>query len=74
MKTAMYPQGPNTDEDGYASEDGTLTMKREYDTRTPNGNPMAGRWVLRRDGHLLDFDRYRHDLAEGNDLDLKGSI
>lgn len=56
----------------YASPVG-LSVAREHDSLTPNGNPMAGRWVLRDGaGALVDFDQYRNDLAERNDLRLIG--
>lgn len=39
-----------------------LTAKREYG-ETPNGNPIAGRWVVRdSDGKFIDVDKYRNDL------------
>lgn len=37
--------------------------------KTPNGNPVGGRWVLRdAQGTWIDFDQYRHDLFERNGL------
>ena len=55
------------DQDKYATEDGWM-MRREYG-ETPNGNPVAGRWVLRNQrGEWIDFDKYSSDLAERNDL------
>lgn len=54
----------------YLSSDG-LSVARERDTLTPNGNPMAGRWALRDGaGTLVDFDQYRNDLAERNSIKL----
>lgn len=48
-----------------------LVLKREYQTLTPNGNSMSGRWVLRdAEGKLIDFDKYRNSIAERNDLKL----
>lgn len=45
-----------------------MTMRREQGT-TPNGNPIAGRWVLRAaDGTWMDCDQYRYDLAQRNAL------
>lgn len=62
----------NAERDSYASVEG-LSVAREHDTLTPNGNPMSGRWVLRdAAGTLLDFNRYRNDLAEHNGLKLVG--
>ena len=53
--------------DGYVTEQGGI-VKREYGL-TPNGNPLSGRWVYRdATGKLIDFDRYRHDLFEHNNL------
>lgn len=44
-------------------------MMREVNTKTPNGNPMGGRWVLRDvNGVFIDFDQYRHDLMERHGL------
>lgn len=58
--------------DRYSSPTG-LMVARERDTLTPNGNPMAGRWALRNSaGDLVDFDKYRNDLAERNSLTLVG--
>lgn len=55
--------------DKYESSDGYV-LQREYGM-TPNGNPMGGRWALRSaDGRLLDFDRYRNDVAERHQLTL----
>jgi hypothetical protein len=52
-----------TSEDNYVSECG-FRMQREYGL-TPNGNSIAGRWVLRGpDAEWLDVDQYRHDLME----------
>lgn len=57
----------------YQSAEG-LCLKREHNTRTPAGNYVNGRWVLRRpDGRFLDIDRYRNDLAERNNLQLLGN-
>ena len=57
-------------DDEYLAQDGTVSMKREYG-RTPNGNSMSGRWVLRDAGNaLLDFDQYANDLAERRALKL----
>ncbi len=52
--------------DSYRSADGH-TVAREHDSLTPNGNAVAGRWVLRNPlGEFIDFDQYRHDLFERN--------
>lgn len=48
--------------------EGGFTMKREYG-ETPNGNDMAGMWVLRNSkGKLVDFDQYRFDIIERRGL------
>ena len=45
-----------------------FTARRE-DGLTPNGNPVAGRWVLRdADGAWVDFNQHRHDLFEHHGL------
>ena len=49
-----------------------LELKRE-EGKTPNGNPMNNRWVLRVNGELIDFDRYRSDIAERHNLRLQGA-
>lgn len=53
----------------HESSDGHVIMAREYG-QTPNGNPMAGRWVLRKNGVLLDFDVFSNDLAERHHLNI----
>lgn len=51
-----------------------LVLQRERTTKTPNGNPMGGRWVLRaRNGDMLTFNQYRNDIAEAYNLDLGAS-
>ncbi len=53
----------------YLASDGR-TMARE-EGFTPNGNEIAGRWVLRdQAGAWLDVDTYRVDLAERHDMHL----
>lgn len=44
-----------------------ITVYREYG-KTPNGNPIGGRWVYRKDGVFMDFDQYQSDLMERNKL------
>ena len=57
-------------QDRYESNDGYV-MQREYG-KTPNGNPLNGRWVLRNaSGDMVDFDRYQNDLAEHYNLRLE---
>lgn len=42
---------------------------RREDGLTPNGNPVAKRWVLRdQAGTWVDMSQYRHDLFEHHDL------
>ena len=47
--------------------DKLYTIQREYG-KTPNGNDLNGRWVLRKQGEFIDFDKYRYDLLERYDL------
>jgi len=47
--------------------DKLYTIQREYG-KTPNGNDLNGRWVLRKQGEFIDFDKYRNDLLERYDL------
>lgn len=55
----------------YVSKD-LWVMKREQG-KTPNGNELGNRWVLRNDkGEWIDFDQYRFDLAERNCIELLG--
>ncbi len=56
----------NWDETEYHGDG--MIMKREHG-KTPNGDEIDGRWVLRMDdGTWIDFDQYRHDLAERNGI------
>lgn len=47
-----------------------VSIEREYETLTPRGNLMNGRWVLRIAGELVDFDYYRNDLVERHGFDI----
>lgn len=48
------------------------TLGRE-DGETPQGNPMAGRWVLRGPtGSMIDYDQYRNDLEQKHNLTTHG--
>jgi hypothetical protein len=58
------------EEDKLYMSDLGFTMARE-DGKTPNGNPIGQRWVLRDPkGHWLDVSQYRNDLASWWHLDL----
>ncbi len=58
-------------EKAYRSPNG-FVMQRERDTKTPNGRPMGGKWVLRNPkGELLDFDVSRNSLAERHCMSLE---
>lgn len=51
------------------------TMIREpFDSflKSDNGNSLAGKWILRKNinAEIVDFDQYRIDLAERNNLEL----
>jgi len=57
----------STTDEVYSFDDGRSA--RRENGLTPNGNPIADRWVLRSEsGVFLDFDQYRHDLFERNGL------
>jgi len=58
-----------TPEMHYVFENG-YRLRRE-DGKTPNGNDMNMRWVLRSDsGCFIDFDKYRSDIADRNELSI----
>jgi hypothetical protein len=58
----MLKMKPHSEEE-YRALSGHV-MRRENGT-TPNGNPVAGRWVLRDfRGNWIDCHKYRSDLAE----------
>lgn len=58
------------EKDVYALPDGRV-IRRDFNGKTPNGNPMAGRWTLKTiDGNLLDFDRSINDLSERHNINL----
>lgn len=64
----------NFENQNYTSRDGYV-LQREFDTETPNGNKMNGRWVLRdTDSNIVDFDAYRNNISERNNLELRDSI
>lgn len=66
--TIVHPINGKPDTFGYACQGGGQ-VRRETTTRTPNGSPMAGRWVYRdATGTLVDFDQFRTDLFERNNL------
>ena len=58
-----------TSEDNYVEHNGEHTMQREYGD-SPNGNPLQGKWVLRKAGKWIDFGADRFALANRNDLNL----
>ena len=45
------------------------TIEREHG-KSPNGNDIGGRWVLRKNGEFVDFDCFRADLAERNNVTI----
>ena len=46
-------------------------IRREWNSTTPNGNAMNGRWVLRdKCGCMLDYDQYLNDLSEHNEIKI----
>lgn len=45
-------------------------MKREYG-ESPSGGLFRGRWVLRdNNNNIIDFDPYRNNIAERNNIEL----
>ena len=47
------------------------SIQREWNIKTPNGNNMAGRWVIRNQyDTIIDFDQYINDIADRWNLDL----
>jgi len=72
MKTLTQLPANDITESSY--EGAGMTMARE-EGLTPNGNEMNNKWVLRDDtGTMIDFDQYRSDLAERNDIWLESNI
>ena len=62
----------------YYNEDSSLYFNEEYIIKrecgkSPNGNNLNYKWVLRNSltNNFIDFDIYRHDLAERNGLEIK---
>jgi hypothetical protein len=48
------------------------TMKREYGTKTPNGNKMDGHWVVRdKNKRFVDFHTHSNDLIDKHGLKPK---
>jgi hypothetical protein len=67
---AVVDWNGGTEPKRYESEDGYV-MQREQG-KTPNGNEIGGRWVLRDPlGNMVEIDQYRNDLAERHHLDLR---
>ena len=64
--TQVFEISPNE----YATADGRV-IKREAEGLTPNGNPVANRWVLRSsEGAFLDIHQYRNDIFEHKHMRL----
>jgi hypothetical protein len=66
METIILTEHPNHPNQVYISECG-YSMRREKG-KTPNGNELNNRWVLRHNGNFIDFDQYRNDLAERHNM------
>lgn len=65
--TIVHPINDGAETLGYTVQGGGQ-VRREWGT-TPNGNPMAGRWVYRDGaGNLVDFNQCCNDLFEHNNL------
>ena len=54
----------------YMSFDAFSVMRRCKNIHTPSGNNIDGMWGLFHNGTLCDWDTYRHDLAERNNIKL----
>ena len=52
-----------TSPERYETDDEIHVVKREHGL-TPNGNPLNGKWVYRKNGEFIDYDQYRNDLFE----------
>ena len=67
-------QGAVADNVMFEVEEGVYRAGNGFNSRregglTPNGNPVAQRWVLRdASGKWVDFNQYLHDLFEHNGL------
>lgn len=69
MKIFLLPVDGDAEDTFYRGED-MSTIERENGL-SPNGNPIAGRWVYRDPkGVWIDMDQYRHDLFARNNLEL----
>lgn len=70
----MKKVGPLGSDSSYRSDNGA-TMKREDYVSPKSGNSYTGVWVLRNpENEVVDFDRYRLDLAERNCLKLANTL
>lgn len=60
------------DSESYVSRVSKMTMRRALAGEVSlTGNPIQGLWVLRKHtGELVDFNQYRNDLAEHNELTI----
>ena len=57
-------------EEIYISDEGE-TIQRKTDGMTPNRNEFWGQWAYYNvDGELVDWNQYRHDLFERNNIDF----
>lgn len=66
----MRVNAKKLDDGTYTLPDGS-TIKREFETLTPNGNKLNGRWAYRNTkGDLVDFDKYINDLSERQNINL----
>ena len=69
IRIRMLNMGLKDGVERYENITHNMTLEREYG-KTPNGNPMNGKWVLRRNGEMIDFNQYRNDIAEHWNLEL----
>jgi hypothetical protein len=50
--------------DVYTNDEDGVIMKREWINHPETGQTINDLWVLRKNYEFVDYDRYRHDLAE----------
>lgn len=62
----LYAQG----DDQYVSFDAFIVMRRCQNIHSLIGSTLDGRWGLFHNGTLYDWDIYRNDLDERNQLKL----
>jgi len=49
----------------------TIKLVRLTEGVTENGNSLKGKWGLFKNGVMIDYDKYRNDIAEQHNLRLQ---